>query len=36
MDLKGTGLEDVEWINLAENKEDWWAFVYTAIKILVA
>jgi hypothetical protein len=35
MDFKETGLEGVNWIDLAEDWEQWWAFVNTVMNILV-
>jgi hypothetical protein len=31
MDFKETGWESVEWINLAQDRDQWWAFVNTEI-----
>jgi hypothetical protein len=30
-DLKGTVWESVEWIKLAQNRDQWWALVKTVI-----
>jgi hypothetical protein len=35
MDLKEIGSEGVEWIHMAEDREDWWAFVNTAMNLRV-
>jgi hypothetical protein len=32
MDLKEILWEDVDWINLAEDRENWWALVNAVIK----
>jgi len=35
MDHKGIRQEDVEWTNLAQGKDKWWACVNTVKNILV-
>jgi hypothetical protein len=35
MDLRKIGWEDVEWIHLAQDKDDWWALVNTVMKLQV-
>jgi hypothetical protein len=33
MDLREINWEGVDWIHLAEDKNQWWALVYTALKL---
>jgi hypothetical protein len=33
MNLKETGCEDVNWIHLAQDRDQWWAVVNTAMNI---
>jgi hypothetical protein len=33
MALRGTGWESVEWIQLAQNRDRWWALVNTMMKL---
>jgi hypothetical protein len=35
MELRETGREDVEWINLAQNRSQWWALMNTVMNLLV-
>jgi hypothetical protein len=35
MDLKAAECGDVDWIHLAKNRDQWWAFVNTVIKLRV-
>jgi hypothetical protein len=35
MDLRETGIDGVNWIRLAQNRVQWWAFVSTVINIRV-
>jgi len=35
MDLRKIGWEDVEWIHLAQDKDDWWALVNTVMNLQV-
>jgi hypothetical protein len=34
-DVREIGLEGVNWINLAQDMDRWWAFVSTVIKLCV-
>jgi hypothetical protein len=35
MNLKGTECEDVGWIYLAQDRDQWWAFVNTVVNLHV-
>jgi hypothetical protein len=35
MDLKGIGLVDVNWIDLARDTDEWWAFVNVVMNLWV-
>jgi hypothetical protein len=35
MDLRETGLEDVDWIHMAQDKDQWWAVVNTIMNLRV-
>jgi hypothetical protein len=35
MDLRETGWEDVEWIHLAQDRDQWWALVNTVMNLRV-
>jgi hypothetical protein len=35
MDLRGTGWESVDWIQLAQDRDWWWAVVNTAMNLRV-
>jgi hypothetical protein len=35
MNLREIGWEDVDWIHLAQDRDPWWALVYTVMKLEV-
>jgi hypothetical protein len=35
MDLRGTGWEGVDWVHLAQDRDQWWAVVNTVMKLQV-
>jgi hypothetical protein len=35
MDLRETGWEDVDWIHLAQDRDQWWAVVNTVMNLRV-
>jgi hypothetical protein len=35
MDLRRTGMEGMDWINLAEVRDNWWALVSTLLNIWI-
>jgi hypothetical protein len=36
MDLRETGWEDVDWMNLAQVRDQWWAVVNTVMNLGVS
>jgi hypothetical protein len=35
MDLRAIGIDGVNWIQLAQDRVQWWAFVYTVMNLRV-
>jgi hypothetical protein len=35
VDIREIGCEDVDWIRLAEDRDQWWVFMYTVMHLWV-